>query len=90
MLDSQHEIAGLLRLRGRGDDHAGIVFELVDPRSQVGCAVLEAHRVQNARLVRQERRSQLGNQLLLGIPFGAKSRLLCDPSRSRRDEWPLA
>ena len=67
-----------LRLRGRGDDHPGIVFKLLHPRAEVCRRVLEPDRVQNARLVRQERRSQFANQLLLGIPFGAKSRPLRD------------
>ena len=56
----------------------GIVFELLNPRGEVGCRVLEAHRVQNAGLVRQERRSQFANELLLGIPLRTKSRPLGD------------
>ena len=90
MLDSHDEIAGLLRLRRRGDDQLGIVFELVDPRSKVGRRVLEPDRVQNARLVRQERRAEFRDQFLFRVFLGAKSRLLRDPSRSRRVEWPLA
>ena len=72
------KITAALRLRGRGDDHAGIVFKLLHPRAEVCRRVLEPDRVQNARLVRQERRSQFANQLLLRIPFGTKSSPLRD------------
>ncbi len=78
VLDSHDEIAGPLRLRGRGDDQPGIVFELLSPRTEVGRRVLEPDRVQNARLVRQERRAEFGNQFLFRIPLGTKSRVLRD------------
>ena len=78
VLDAHDEITTALRLRGRGDDHAVIVFKLLHPRAEVCRRVLEPDRVQNARLVRQERRSQFANQLPLGIPFGAKSSPLRD------------
>ena len=48
------------------------------PRGEVGGRVLEPHRVQNAGLVRQERRAEFGDQLLLGIPLRTESRLLRD------------
>ena len=76
VLDSHDEIAAPLGLRGCGDDHAGIVFKLLNPRGEVGRRVLEANRVQNAGLVRQERRAQFANQLLLGIALRTKSRPL--------------
>ena len=52
VLDSHDEIASLLCLRGGGDNHAWIVFKLLNPRGEIGRRVLKTHRVQNAGLVR--------------------------------------
>jgi hypothetical protein len=76
VLYAHDEIAAALRLRGSGDDHSGIVFKLLDPRSEVCRRVLETHRVQNLGLVRQERRAEFRDQFLLGIAFRPKPRLL--------------
>jgi hypothetical protein len=48
VLDAHDEIAAALRLRGRGDDHAGIVFELLQPRTAVCRGVLEPDRLTTA------------------------------------------
>ena len=78
MLDAHDEIAARCACEAAETIRRGSFSSFLHPRAEVCRRVLEPDRVQNARLVRQERRTQFANQLLLGIPLGTKSRPLRD------------
>src|SRR5262245_31341618 len=48
LLDSHDEVRTSLGLRGGRDDQPGIIFELCNPRTEIGSRVVESNPIQNS------------------------------------------